>query len=190
MKITKTETDVLVITDNGIAMRLLGIFFIVLGVLMAKPELIHINNQASAGMIAIFIGLGFLSLILTSNDTVIFDKNKNIFSLKFNHIFFKRKHVYELSKINKVKMLTIIGQTVDRPIPAYKIACAMSDDKEIILNPTKSSFSATHMLGRDNITVLARATARQISEFLNVPYEEVTRSKHDDPFYKQHPAPF
>lgn len=191
MKIIKAETNVLVIIDNSVAIRLLGIFFIVFGILMAKPELIHSNNQASVGMAIIFIGLGLLSLILPSKDTVVFDKNRNIFSVEFNHIFFKRKNTYELLKVSGLKMLTILGDTTpESPSPKYRIACTMGDNKEVILNPIKSSFSATYLLGKNDTTVPARTIAKQISEFLNVPYEELIRSKYDDPFYKQHPTPF
>jgi hypothetical protein len=186
MRITRKSDTVMVLRDLNTVGIILGSFFILLGLMMLKPDIISLHRDIPIFITIIFILLGLLSIFLPTVDLIIFDKSANLLTVKHRSLLLNDFEKCNLEQIRQIKLLIIPQNFPDSPVPFYRLVCVLQDGKEIMLNPTKSSFYSAGIGLSKSVDVPAKNIGQEIAIFLGVSFEEERRSKYQTDFYLQH----
>lgn len=171
MKIIRQNSEELIIKDGNFAWIAGSIFFIIGIIIIWKPYFLNSEIPWWVGLFVIMLGL--LSVIFPTSDTIVFSKKENVLKIQRKNLVGLKKEEYPLDKINTIELRSFSSGRNEAL--QYRLVCLGENNKEIILNPNKST-SSRFSLGSFSFNVIPeKKIGQEIALFLEVPFSDDRR---------------
>lgn len=168
MRIVKETTNLMVLKQKNVFVFLVGIIFILAGLLVIlKPDFFTNQPPFWSGFAGIAIGL--FIIFVAKITTVTLDKTAGEIVFKWRTLINTKSKEYELGSIKQLELQQVYtSNSRGRGGYSYKLAFILDTGEKLPLNPYSSSI--VRIMGRQ--VILERKIGSRIANFLNIPFQE------------------